>query len=269
MYSIGEFSKITGLTVKTLRFYQEQGLLEPTHVDEHSGYRYYAADKREPARLIAQLRALEFSIEDIRQILATLAETGDITPQLQQHRAALARQAKHYRALQRKLDQFIAQEQETPSMSAKTYQVEEKQVPAMLVAGIRMQGKYMECGKAFGQLGRKCGRHISGAPLMLIYDSEYKENDADFEPCMPIRKVITSPGVDVRELPGGACISLMHAGPYEELGRSYQLLLDYVHEQQLEVQLPTREVYLKGPGMIFRGNPKKYLTEIQMLVKKP
>jgi DNA-binding transcriptional MerR regulator/effector-binding domain-containing protein len=268
MYSIGEFSKITGLTVKTLRFYQEQGLLEPTHVDEQSGYRYYAADKLEPARLIAQLRALEFSIDDIRRLLVALADTGDITAQLQQHRASLAQQAKHYRALQRKLDQFIAQQQEIPNMSATSYPVEEKQVPALLVAGIRMQGKYMECGKVFGQLGRKCGRHICGAPLMLIYDSEYKENDANFEPCMPIRKAITSPGLDVRELPGGACVALLHEGPYEELGRSYQQLLDYVHEKQLEVQLPTREVYLKGPGMIFRGNPKKYLTEIQMLVKR-
>jgi DNA-binding transcriptional MerR regulator len=267
MYSIGEFSKITGLTVKTLRFYQEQGLLEPTHVDEQSGYRYYAADKLEPARLIVQLRALEFSVEDIRAILATLADGGDITPQLQQHRSALSKQAKHYRELQRKLDQFIAQE-EKPSMSHKTYQIEEKRVPAMLVAGIRMQGKYMECGKAFGQLGRKCGRHINGAPLMLIYDTEYKESDADFEPCMPLRKAIAAPGVNVRDLDGGDCITLLHEGPYEELGRSYQRLLDYVHAKQLEVLLPTREVYLKGPGMIFRGNPQKYLTEIQMLVKR-
>jgi DNA-binding transcriptional MerR regulator len=268
MYSIGEFSKITGLSVKTLRFYQEQGLLEPTYVDEQSGYRYYAADKLEPARWIAQLRALEFSLDDIREILATLADTGDITARLDQHRQTLARQAKHYRQLQRQLDRFIAQQQEFPVMSVKSYQVEEKQVPAMLVAGIRMQGKYMECGKGFGQLGRKCGRHICGAPLMLIYDNEYKEHDADFEPCMPIRKAIASPGVDVRELPGGACIALLHEGPYEELGRSYQQLLDYVHEQQHEILLPTREVYLKGPGMIFRGNPKKYLTEIQMLIKK-
>ena len=41
VFSIGEFSKITGLTVKTLRFYHEQGLLHPTHVDSETGYRYY------------------------------------------------------------------------------------------------------------------------------------------------------------------------------------------------------------------------------------
>jgi len=41
MYSIGEFSQVTGLTIKTLRFYHEQGVLAPSRVDPHSGYRYY------------------------------------------------------------------------------------------------------------------------------------------------------------------------------------------------------------------------------------
>ena len=47
VFSIGEFSKITGLTIKTLRFYHEQGLLTPTTVDEETGYRYYAEAKIE------------------------------------------------------------------------------------------------------------------------------------------------------------------------------------------------------------------------------
>jgi DNA-binding transcriptional MerR regulator len=42
VFSIGEFSKITGLTVKTLRFYHEQQLLPPASIDDRSGYRYYS-----------------------------------------------------------------------------------------------------------------------------------------------------------------------------------------------------------------------------------
>ena len=56
--SIGEFSKATGLTVKTLRFYHEQGLLEPSSVDDQSGYRYYRPEKIEVARVITLLREL-------------------------------------------------------------------------------------------------------------------------------------------------------------------------------------------------------------------
>lgn len=54
--------------------------------------------------------------------------------------------------------------------------------------------------------------------------------------------------------------------PYTELGKSYERLFAYLHEKGLKAQLPSREVYLKGPGMLFRGNPRKYLTEIQVRV---
>ena len=84
---------------------------------------------------------------------------------------------------------------------------------------------------------------------------------------MPLKREQQAEGVSVRELPGGRCVSLLHKGPYEELHRSYEKIFKAVEERGYEVQLPTREVYLKGPGMIFRGNPKKYLTEIQIVVK--
>ncbi len=83
---------------------------------------------------------------------------------------------------------------------------------------------------------------------------------------MPIRREVQIDAIDVRRLPGGRCVSLIHRGPYEELGRSYARILGYAQEHGYKVTLPTREVYIKGPGMIFRGNPKKYLTEIQLLV---
>ena len=84
---------------------------------------------------------------------------------------------------------------------------------------------------------------------------------------MPVRKAKATDGIAVRELPGGRCVALMHKGPYNELGRSYAKILGFIKERGFEVVLPTREVYVKGPGMIFRGNPKNYLTEIQMVVK--
>ena len=73
-------------------------------------------------------------------------------------------------------------------------------------------------------------------------------------------------GISVRELPGARCFTLLHKGPYDELKRSYAKILAHVREQGCEIRLPTREVYLKGPGMIFKGNPRKYVTEIQMLI---
>ena len=59
LYAIGEFSKITGLTVKALRFYDEQGVLAPSAIDAETGYRYYDENKIETARVIRELRNLE------------------------------------------------------------------------------------------------------------------------------------------------------------------------------------------------------------------
>jgi effector-binding domain-containing protein len=104
--------------------------------------------------------------------------------------------------------------------------------------------------------------------MSLYYDGEYREEDANFEPCVPMRKSVEADGISVRELPAAHLLTLVHRGPYEELGRSYARIMKHAKEHGYDVTLPTREVYLKGPGMIFRGNPKKYLTEIQLPVKK-
>ena len=68
-------------------------------------------------------------------------------------------------------------------------------------------------------------------------------------------------------LPGGRCLSLIHLGPYREIGRSYQRVFANIRERKLEPLVPSREIYLKGPGMIFKGDSNKYLTEIQLFIE--
>lgn len=69
MFSIGEFSKITSLSIKKLRFYHEKGLLSSASVDAGSGYRYYDQANVERPRVIAALRSLELSLDEIGEIL--------------------------------------------------------------------------------------------------------------------------------------------------------------------------------------------------------
>ena len=67
--TIGEFSRITHLSVKTLRHYHRVGLLEPSSVNEATGYRYYGAAQVQAAHTIRRLRALEMPIDDVRAVL--------------------------------------------------------------------------------------------------------------------------------------------------------------------------------------------------------
>jgi DNA-binding transcriptional MerR regulator len=268
VFSIGEFSRATGLTIKTLRFYHEKGILVPACTDPQSGYRYYGEHQLDRARVISQLRSLEFSLEQIAEILATCDDESDVLDQLERQRAAIVERTRTYRDIVNSLDRIIHAEREARMSSQQSsFEVEEKTLEPLLIAGIRMKGKYSDCSRGYAKIGRAFGRHIAGKALMLHYDCEYKENDADFEACMPVRKAKDVDGVSVREVPGGRCVSLMHKGPYETLSRSYAKITSYIKKKKYEVLMPTREVYIKGPGMIFRGNPKNYLTEIQMLVK--
>ena len=166
-------------------------------------------------------------------------------------------------------EQIISNEREAGTvMQNSTFEVEEKVLEPMLIAGVRYKGKYSDCGQGFAKIGKALGRFMKGKPFCLYYDGEYREDDADIEACAPVSQKREVDGISVRELPGGRCLALLHQGPYKELGRSYAKILEHVEKTGREVLLPTREVYLKGPGMIFRGNSRKYLTEIQMLIKE-
>ena len=265
-YSIGEFSQVTGLSVKTLRFYHEQGILVPSSVDEATGYRFYDASKVEKARVIMRLRQMEFSLEDIAAVLGECADEADVLNYLERQKATLQQRIREDRDIVRSLNEIITKEKSARQiLEAGNFAVEEKTVAPLLIAGIRMKGRYSECGAGFARLGKAIGRYICGKALCLYYDGEYREDDANFEPCFPIRKEVAAAGVTVRTLPGGRCLTLMHRGPYDQLGRSYAKILQHASERKLVLALPTREVYVKGPGMIFKGNPGNYLTQIQLL----
>jgi DNA-binding transcriptional MerR regulator/effector-binding domain-containing protein len=270
MFTIGEFSKITGLTVKTLRFYHEKSLLVPAAVDPSTGYRSYDDRNVEQAQVIAALRGLQFSLEDITAILADCAADEDMLPFLERQRTSLGERMGQLAGAMHQIERMIRQQRqvrEEEAVSAKAFEIEERQLEPVLVAGVRMKGRYSDCGRGFAMLAKRLGRHIAGKPLCLYYDCEYREEDANFEPCFPIRGQVNADGVVIHELPKGQCISLIHRGPYTELGRSYARILKYAKQRNYALQLPSREVYLKGPGMIFRGNPNKYLTEIQLIVE--
>ena len=267
MYTIGEFSRITGLSIKALRLYHEKEILVPGLVDPQTGYRYYNHKNVEQARVVLCLRELEFPLSEIKPLVDAFSDDTQLVETLQNHRDHLHGKLDHYSHIIASLDWIIASEKEALMFyRRKTFEVVEKSVEDQLVAGIRFKGKYSDCSKAFQTIARNLGRWMTGKPLNLYYDAEYKENDADIESCVPIRKAKNVEGIEIKTLPGGRCVSLIHQGPYDQLGQAYEKLIAYVKAKGYEVKIPSREVYLKGPGMIFKGNPKRYLTEIQMMI---
>jgi effector-binding domain-containing protein len=267
MFTIGEFSKITGLTVKALRLYHEKGIVEPHAVDPRTGYRYYNHLDAEKARVIKLLKGMMLGLDEIAEILKDCSDDSDAVEILERHRNRLDGRIREMKNAKRRVDSMIHSEREAIAMTETSgCEIVEKHVPDIRIAGIRWKGRYGDTGQYFGKLGRAVGRHIAGKSFNMYYDEGYKEEDADIESCFPVRegREIKAPeGISIRSLPGGKVVSIVHKGPYEQLGRSYEKITSFLKEKNRTVVAPPREVYIKGPGFIFKGNPKNYLTEIQ------
>ena len=83
MYRIGEFSKLTKTTIKTLRYYDEIGLLKPAYVDEENGYRYYTTSQLFSLHKIIALRQIGLSVTDTLNVVS-----GDNVENILQNRKA-------------------------------------------------------------------------------------------------------------------------------------------------------------------------------------
>lgn len=265
LYQIGDFSKISRLSIKTLRYYHECNLLAPVQVDEESGYRYYDERCLERARAINELKALEFSLSEIKTILENYSDDEDIFDFMEKKSEEIKLKQKKYEEIQMKLSRFKKQREEARVSNSSGILI--KNVPDMLIASIRFAGRYDEVGKEFGRLLKCCGKYISGKFFCLYYDKEYKEDNAEIEICVQVSKEINNDIVSSRILKGGRAVSTTYRGPYEEIGTAYKKLIDHINENGINEKVPSREVYIKGPGMIFKGNSSNYITEIQILIE--
>lgn len=106
LMTIGRFARISGLTVHTLRHYDEVAILSPAVIDPQTGYRRYRRDQVRHARLIQALRGIDLPLEEIREALGDA--TGEaVQRMLRRHRERLARSHKVVEAQIRDLDYYL------------------------------------------------------------------------------------------------------------------------------------------------------------------
>lgn len=259
MYKIGEFSKITNLTVKALRYYDEENILKPSYRNEENSYRFYDENDFKKAGLIAFLRELEFSISEIKDVINLCDDKADLSYILEEKKELINKKINEEKALLKKINLYIK-----PNLMEDdivNYQMEVKEISAVKVAYIRYKGKYNECGKYLGKIYKVIKGDVKGKPFNCYFEGEYNEI-ADIETCVPTSKQVNDQVVSTKELPKIKSISTLHIGTYESINMAYKAIFDYAKEKGFNCLTPSREVYIKGPGMIFRGNPNNYITEI-------
>lgn len=263
MYRISTFSKITALTVKTLRYYDKEGILIPTKRDNNQ-YRYYSEDDFKKAKMISLLRTLEFSIAEIKEVL-NCSSTDDVTYYLAEKKDMIALEIKRKQQLIHEINNYLTPQKRLEKEM--NYQIEIKEIPKMLVASIRYQGKYSDVGTYIRMLYKELKGNVLGPPFHLYYDDEYKEF-ADMELCIPIKKRFISETIVVKELAPLRAITTTHIGGYDKINLAYKAILDYANTNDITCVTPSIEEYVKGPGMIFKGNPNHYVTNLSLHIKE-
>jgi DNA-binding transcriptional MerR regulator/DNA gyrase inhibitor GyrI len=262
MYKIGEFSKITNLTVKALRYYDEQKILQPSCRADNE-YRLYDDKDFEKAQLIVLLRNFDFSIAEIKDVIENYEDREDLQYFLEEKKAIIAKKIENEKVLIKAIDQILLpiKNKEENSMG---YKIEIKEFEPVNAVSIRYKGSYSDVGKYIGTIYKTVKGKADGAQFNLYYDDEIKEV-ADIELCVPTKGKISnvsSEEVTVKQLPRIKAICTTHVGTYETINLAYKAVMDYAKSKDIKCMLPSREIYHKGPGMIFKGNPKKYITEI-------
>jgi len=268
MFRIGTFSKLGRITIKTLRHYDEVGLLIPVHVDEENGYRYYTTDQLFRLNEIVALRQMGFSISEITDIVSGQNKSAI----LEQRKAELRSEQQAVEDRLFRLKNYILEQKEGHLMN---YQAVIKEIPAYTVFSVRkVIPNYAALGQLMPEIGAKVGRLNPGIQCVkpdycfnVYHDGEYKEANADVEIC----QAVTSRGVDgdgivFKELPAVTVASVLHRGAYDNLGEAYAYAVKWTEQNGYRISGFLRESYIDG--MWNKENIDEWLTEIQVPVEK-
>ena len=264
MLKIGDFSSLSQISVKTLRYYDEMGLFSPEHVDAQSGYRYYSVTQLPRLHRILALKDLGFSLEQITQ----LVEQGVTGEELRG--MFLLRQAEQQERVeeeQSRLQRLRARLSLIDKEQTMNSDVVVKEVPSQWIASVRaVIPNYPSVGQLYGQVMQDLNG-CAGLPVALWHDAEFKEHDVDAEAGFYLKQPVPAKGkVQVHELPAVKVASAIHNGAYNRLTQAYDDLLRWVGSNGYQVAGPIRELYLKCSQPV-RQDDESYVTEIQVPVK--
>lgn len=270
MFKIGEFSKLTQVSVRMLRYYDETGLLKPATIDEFSNYRMYSTQQIPTLNKIIFLRDLGFNIAEITTALDNWDDEL-ITSQLDRKREEIESKIK---AEQDKLTKIaLAKKDIQKEKITINYNVTIKPVPSYQVFSLR---RIVPDYYAEGQLWKEMAAYaaangipLSGNTFTIYHDIDYRDTDVDMEICAPV----SQPGKDTAGFTyrNTEAVPLMAStmvyGTFENIAGAFLSFADWLQEQnQYKMTGTSRQIVHRGPWN--EEDPDHYLTEIQVPLAK-
>lgn len=247
LLSIGEFARLTHLSVKALRHYDDVGLLTPAEVDPSSGYRRYATAQVPIAQVIRRFRELDMPLDDVREVLRA--------PDVAARDAVVVR---HLTRMQAQLDdaqRAVASLKDLLSGDPGDAEVEMRDDAATRSIAVRevvdwddtetwLDGAFAELTAAL--TGAPAGAR--GGPDSALYSAEFFERHrGEVVAYVPLLDEVALPAaarVQLVEIPAARLAVTVHRGPFGDIDRTYGALGTFVAERALGADGPIRERYL-------------------------
>lgn len=148
------------------------------------------------------------------------------------------------------------------------YKIDTRVVESFKSAVMPFKGPVAKASKQFPKVFKAIKGKSNGAPFFRFYEFDPQSGIGDMELCVPTAIMPKGNGIILKDIPREKVVFLTHIGPYDDLPTAYKEIRKYIQENKLIIKLPWREVYIKGPGMLLKGNPQKYITEIQFPLKE-
>ncbi len=245
---MGDFSRATHLSIKTLRHYHQVGLLEPTTVSPDTGYRYYSAGQIPTAQVIRRLRDLEMPVADVKAVLAAPdapARNALIATHLNRLEAELAQTRTVVESLRN-----LLQPPDGPTA------IEHRSVPAAAAAGI---GAVVDRADilawwqgALGELRATVqaqGLHATGPSGGMFASELFQTDRGQATVFIPVPGRVRPIGrVTSLVIPAAELAIISHHGSLTDVDRSYAKLGSYAITHEISIDGPLREYYLRGAG---------------------
>lgn len=272
MFKIGEFSKLTQVSVRMLRYYDEIGILKPANVDLFTGYRMYSAEQISVLQRIILLRDTKFSTTEIKDIILD-DKSLNIVDELHKKKIQINQEIELEKLRIEKINNAIS---EIKKQNFKVHcNISFKKVEKIVILSTRdIVPTYFHEGVLWNKLcdfikkeniSTKQGMYNNVA---MYHDIEHKDENVDIEVGITVYKLGENKGefiyreVDTVEKMAYAMVY----GPYENLAKAYEMLAYYLesHKEQM-AESPSRQICHIGVGDT--KNPEEYLTEIQIPLK--
>jgi DNA-binding transcriptional MerR regulator len=240
--SIGDFSRMTQLTVKTLRHYHDVGLVEPHHVDPTTGYRYYSHDQVRTAQVVRRLRGLDMPIPEVRSVLA--ADPDDRNAMISAHLGRLEAQLAETRGAVKALRDILAQPSGTAAL-------EHRSVPAVPSIAVHAdverddlldwwQGAITELQDAVKQQNLVA----TGPPCGMFGFDVFASDRGPVTLFIPVVGDVQPLGrASEFTVPAAELVVVRHLGPHDDVDLAYGALGEYATRHEISVDGPLREYY--------------------------